>query len=70
MIFRSARSMTICAMSSNTFTKENLDIYLKELAKELRKQGGKAMPEEIVLVGGAAILTNYGFSDMTTDIRC
>ena len=26
------------------------------------------MPAEIVLVGGAAILTNYGFRDMTTDI--
>ena len=55
-------------MSSDSFTKENLDIYLKELAKEFRKRGGKAMPAEIVLVGGAAILTNYGFRDMTTDI--
>lgn len=55
-------------MSSNSFTKENLDTYLKELAKEFRRQGGKSMPAEIVLVGGAAILTNYGFRDMTTDI--
>lgn len=55
-------------MSSDSFTKENLDIYLKELAKEFRKRGGKAMPAEIVLVGGVAILTNYGFRDMTTDI--
>lgn len=55
-------------MSSNNFTKENLDIYLKELAKEFRKLNGKSMPAEIVLVGGAAILTNYGFRDMTTDI--
>lgn len=55
-------------MSSNNFTKENLDIYFKELAKEFRKLNGKSMPAEIVLVGGAAILTNYGFRDMTTDI--
>ena len=55
-------------MSSDTFTKENLDSYLKELAKEYRKLNGKSMPAEIVLVGGAAILTNYGFRDMTTDI--
>lgn len=55
-------------MSSNVFTKENLDNYLKELAKEYRKLGGKVMPAEIVLVGGAAILTRYGFRDMTTDI--
>lgn len=55
-------------MSSNNFTKENLDTYLKELAKEFRRLNGKSMPAEIVLVGGAAILTNYGFRDMTTDI--
>lgn len=50
------------------FTKDNLDMYLKELAKEYRKLGGKAMPAEIILIGGAAILTNYGFRNMTTDI--
>lgn len=55
-------------MSSEIFTKENLDMYLKELAKAFRKRNGKSMPAEIVLVGGAAILTNYGFRNMTTDI--
>ena len=55
-------------MSSENFTKENPDTYLKELAKEFRRLNGKSMPAEIVLVGGAAILTNYGFRDMTTDI--
>ena len=55
-------------MSSDFFTKENLDTYLKELAKEFRRLNGKSMPAEIVLVGGAAILANYGFRDMTTDI--
>jgi len=55
-------------MSSNTFTKDNLDTYLKELAKEFRKINGKHMPAEIILVGGAAILANYGFREMTTDI--
>ncbi|MBQ7302219.1 MAG: hypothetical protein IJW89_01395 [Clostridia bacterium] len=55
-------------MSSNNFTKENLDTYLKELAKEFRRLVGKSMPAEIVLVGGAAILTNYGFREMTTDV--
>jgi hypothetical protein len=55
-------------MSSDKFTKENLDVYLKELAKEFRRINGKSMSAEIVLVGGAAILTNYGFRDMTTDI--
>lgn len=55
-------------MSPNSFTKDNLDNYLKELAKEYRRVTGKNMPAEIVLAGGAAILVNYGFRDMTTDI--
>ncbi len=52
----------------NVFTKENLDVYLKELAKEFRKLNGTKMPAEITLIGGAAILANYGFRDSTTDI--
>lgn len=50
------------------FTKENIDIYLKEVAKEYRKQVGKKMPAELILVGGASVLINYGFRNMTTDI--
>lgn len=50
------------------FTKENIDIYLKELAKEYRRKAGKDMPAELVLIGGASVLINYGFRDMTTDI--
>ena len=38
------------------FTKENLDSYLKELAKEFRKKNGTRMPAEIILIGGASIL--------------
>ena len=54
--------------AANCFTKDNLDTYLRELAKEYRRHGGRAMPAEIVLIGGAAILANYGFRDMTTDV--
>ncbi len=50
------------------FTKENIDTYLKEVAREYRKQIGRSMPAEIILVGGASVLLNYGFRDMTTDI--
>ncbi|MBQ6550861.1 MAG: hypothetical protein IJL78_05590 [Lachnospiraceae bacterium] len=50
------------------FTKENIDIYLKELAKSYRKLVGKGMPAEMILIGGASILINYGFRNMTTDI--
>lgn len=54
--------------NKNVFTKDNLDTYLKELAKEFRKVNGKSIPAEIILIGGAAILINYGFRDMTTDV--
>ena len=50
------------------FTKANIDFYLKEVAKEYRKQVGKNMPAEMILIGGASVLLNYGFRDMTTDI--
>ena len=58
-------------MSSETpfeFTKDNIDLYLKEVAKEYRKQAGKKMPAELILIGGASVLINYGFRNMTTDI--
>lgn len=56
-------------MSINTtFTKENLDQCLSKLAKEYRKRNGSQVRAEIVLIGGAAVLTNYGFRDMTYDI--
>ena len=50
------------------FTKQNLDSYLRELAKEFRKQNGNKMPAEIILIGGASILINYGFREMTYDM--
>ncbi len=50
------------------FTKENLDSCLKELAKEFRKKNGTRMGAEIILVGGASILINYGFRTMTYDM--
>lgn len=50
------------------FTQENVDIYLKELAKEFRKRNGKHVSAEIILIGGASVLLNYGFREMTYDI--
>jgi hypothetical protein len=54
--------------SEKPITRENLDEYLKELAKEFRKLNGTKMPAEIILIGGAAVLANYGFREMTYDI--
>ncbi len=50
------------------FTRENLDRYLKELAKEFRKRSGRSMPAEIILIGGASVVINYGFREMTYDM--
>ena len=56
-------------ISANTeITRDNLDNLLFQVAKEYRKLNGKKMPAEIVLIGGAAIISNYGFRDSTTDI--
>lgn len=41
-----------------SFTKENVDYFLKELAKEFRKRNGSKTPAEIILIGGASILGN------------
>ena len=50
------------------FTRDSLDMYLREVSKEYRKRAGKYMPAELILIGGASILINYGFRNMTTDI--
>ncbi len=55
-------------MSEQPLTKEKLDLYLKELAKEYRKRSGKSMPAEIILIGGASVVLNYGFREMTYDL--
>ena len=49
------------------FTKENLEYYLKELAKEYKKRG-RGTPAEMILVGGASVLINYDFRAMSYDI--
>lgn len=54
--------------SGTVFTKQNLNYYLNELSKEYKRLGGRKVPVEIVLIGGAAVLANYGFRGMTTDI--
>lgn len=54
--------------TDNVFTKANLDDYLKTLAKEFKKLNGTKMPAEITLIGGAAVIVNYGFRDLTYDV--
>ena len=50
------------------FTRNNIDHYLYEVAK-IYKKTNKAFPDaEIILIGGASVLLNYNFRDMTTDL--
>ena len=49
------------------FTKDNLEYYLKELAKEFKKRG-HGVPAEMILVGGASVLINYEFRAASYDI--
>ena len=56
-------------MSSDIqFTKDNINKYLNVLAKEYKRRNRKAGHVELILVGGASVIINYGFRDMTTDI--
>ena len=50
------------------FTKHNIDEYLKKLAKRFRKLNGTRVPAEIILVGGASVLINYGVREKSNDI--
>jgi len=52
--------------SSSSFTRENLNNYLKELAKEYHRINKS--PMEVILVGGASVIVRYSFRDNTTDI--
>ena len=54
--------------SEYKFTKENLDTCFRALAREYRRLVGKTMPAELTLIGGASVLINYGFRDVTYDI--
>lgn len=55
-------------MDKVLFTKDNIDSLLFQLAKEYKKINRKNTPAEIVIIGGAAIVSKYGFRASTTDI--
>ena len=55
------------SIDNKPFTKVDIENYLKELGKELKKRG-HGTPMEIILVGGASILVNYDFRLSSYDI--
>lgn len=50
------------------FSKESIDYYLKEVAKEYRRRERNGIPAEIILIGGSSVVLNYGFRDSTLDV--
>lgn len=50
------------------FSKKDIDHYLYLLAREYKRRNRKSKHAEIILVGGASVILNYGFRDVTTDI--
>ena len=52
----------------DNFEKDDIDNYLKQMAKEFVKENGKHAMAEIILVGGASILLNHGTRQSTHDI--
>lgn len=55
-------------MSANDITKNSIDTYFSQLAKELKKEFGRNANIELVVVGGAAVMLNYDFREATKDI--
>ena len=50
------------------FSRQEIDKYLKELAVTYKKMNRRSTGVEIILIGGASVIVNYGFRDITTDI--
>ena len=60
-------------MSTNQYfviTKDKIEQYLSELGKLLNKKKARGFHSEIIIVGGASILLNYGFRFNSADIDC
>lgn len=55
-------------LKSPELSKEIIDELLKEVGKKYRKAVGKNMPAELIIVGGASVMINYGFRQMTNDV--
>ena len=55
-------------MSEFYFTKNNIDALLLQLGKEFKRIGGRKVHAEVTIIGGAAIVSKYGFRPSTTYI--
>lgn len=58
-------------MSYKLMKKEDINLYLKELTKVIRKNKRNSdATYELILIGGASILVNYEFRNSTSDVDC
>lgn len=58
-------------MSYKLMKKEDINLYLKELTKVIRKNKRNSdVTYELILIGGASILVNYEFRNSTSDVDC
>ena len=46
----------VLSENSRVFTKDNINLFFRDLSKEYKRLGGKNTPVEIILIGGAAII--------------
>lgn len=53
---------------SSSFNRSNIDHYLYLIAKEYKKMNRANPNAEIIIVGGASMIINYSFRNLTTDI--
>ncbi|MCD8208104.1 MAG: DUF6036 family nucleotidyltransferase [Bacteroidales bacterium] len=54
--------------AKHEITKENIDLYLQELAKEYERLTHRNGDAEIIIAGGGAIMINHNFRNSTQDI--
>lgn len=50
------------------FNREDINYYFHLLSKEIKKEFGRSIRLELIIVGGASILLNYNFRNSTTDV--
>lgn len=55
-------------LSNFSISKENINFYLNELSKEIKRLSEKGTKIELILVGGASVILNYTFRNSSSDL--
>ena len=54
--------------SQTSYKKEDVERFLAQLSREIKKQFNRKTKVELIIVGGASVILNYGFRETTMDI--